>query len=562
MQRRHEALWDEKFRSVMIGRIIGITRNFLHRRVRFLGIMPAGAQVVAAQTTQAAALRDERRFRWAIAALVLATVAVRVPGIHRPLVGNFATKSAVYAMIARNWALDRAPYWCPTIDLTAGDERAWHLMEWPAAAFVAGQGWKLCGGSLDAWGRGVSIACSAGAVWLAMLLGRRSLGRTAAIAAGAVMAFSPVSIVYGQTFMLEASVAMLTLLVLYGLEVGLTERRPGWVAVAACAFGVLVVTKVYMLVLLLPLGLLLLRAPNGRLATATVMLFAVALLPAAWWYAKVFHISSTSGPAFEHHPLERSTIHAFPHPLLFSADYYQRLTTDFATHVLTPVGAIVLLSGIAAVWRRGRWPLLTLLTALGSLLIVLPLKFYVANYYYLVLLPGLALATGAAWAEWNRFLPKTWMRMSFVGIGLLAAMRFAIGPAFVTPSGDEAVEVAAAAARAAIPADQPIATLHGSSVDLLYYCDRRGWALNAGDPNFAAKVADAATRGARYLIVADLATAQQSPETKAVLSDLTIVQAGNDWQLLSLGSKSTTMDARSTASRERSEDVAASTSRE
>lgn len=561
MQRRHEALWDEKFRSVMIGRIVGITRTFLHRRVQFLGIMPAATQAAAAQTTQAAALRDERRFRWAIAALVLATIAVRVPGIDRPLVGNFATKSAVYAMIARNWALDRAPIWCPTIDLSAGDERAWHLMEWPAAAFAAGRGWKLCGGSLDAWGRGVSIACSAGAVWLTMLLGRRWLGRTAAIAAGAVMAFSPVSIVYGQTFMLEASVAMLTLLTLYALDVGLTEGRLGWVAVAACAFSVLVVTKIYMFVLLLPLGSLIFRN-EGRLAASALFLFAVAMLPTAWWYEQVAHISATSGPAFEHHPWARSTVHAFPQPLLFSATYYLRLASDFATHVLTPVGAIVLLAGIAAVWRRGRWPLATLLAALGSLLIALPLKFYAANYYYVVLLPGLALATGAAWAEAQRYLPKPWMRASIACVGLTLALRLAIGPAFETPVGDEAVEVAATAAQAATPPDQPIATLHGSSVDLLYYCDRRGWALNAADPEFTAKVTDAVARGARYLIVADLATARKRPGTNAVLSQLAVVKEGNDWQLLSLTSASLAAPVPSRAIREQSQDVAVVKSKE
>lgn len=212
----------------------------------------------------------------------------------------------------------------------------------------------------------------------------------------------------------------------------------------------------------------------------------------------MFQISSTTGPAFEHHPLGRSTIHAFPHPLLFSASYYVRLATDFATHVLTPMGAIVLLAGITAVWRRGRWSLVTLLAALGSLLIALPLKFYAANYYYVVLLPGLALATGAAWAELQRYLPKPWMRAGIACVGLMMARRLAIGPAFETPAGDEAVEVAAAAAQAATTPGQPIATLHGSSLDLLYYCDRRGWALNAADPEFAAKVTDAAARGAVF----------------------------------------------------------------
>ena len=104
--------------------------------------------------------------------------------------------------------------------------------------------------------------------------------------------------------------------------------------------------------------------------------------------------------------------------------------------------------------------------------------------------------------------------------------------------------------------------MHGSSLDLLYYCDRRGWALNAADPEFAAKVTDAAARGARYLIVADLAAATKRRETSAALSDLAIVQAGNDWQLLSLEPKSAGTDARPEVSREPSQDVAVAKSKE
>src|SRR5262245_54961809 len=52
--------------------------------------------------------------------LVLVAIALRVPGVSRPLIGNFATKNAVNAMIARNWALGRAPAWRPTLDCLAG----------------------------------------------------------------------------------------------------------------------------------------------------------------------------------------------------------------------------------------------------------------------------------------------------------------------------------------------------------------------------------------------------------------------------------------------------------
>src|SRR5688572_24275028 len=78
------------------------------------------------------------RVLWAIGLLVLLTIALRLPGVGRPLVGAFATKNAVYGMIARNWAVGRASVWRPTLDCLAGDLRAWHLVELPIAAYVAG----------------------------------------------------------------------------------------------------------------------------------------------------------------------------------------------------------------------------------------------------------------------------------------------------------------------------------------------------------------------------------------------------------------------------------------
>jgi hypothetical protein len=495
--------------------------------------------------------RDMRRFL-PPALLMLAAIVVRVPGLDRPLVGNFATKSAVYAMIARNWALDRAPLARPTIDLAAGDERAWHLMEWPAPAYAAAVGWRTFGGSLDAWGRGISIFCSAVAVGLMWLDVRRRLGGAAALVAAGVIAFSPVSIVYGQCFMLEAPLMMLMLLVLYAFERGLTaqssSRAAAWFVVSGIAFSAAVATKVYMLVLVPVLVVCVWEQARAtawnvpRWATALAIFFLTAL-PTALWYADVLSISTSAAAAADHHPLDRATVHGIPHPLLFEAKFYARLAADFATHVLTPVGLLCVATGFV-LGRKSLSSTHVALVAVSALLVVaLPLKFYAANYYYVVLLPAAAIATAAAWQGLQtRFRFTAMTQAAWAVTAIMFAARYAIGPAFFTPVGDRSVEVAAAAARESSTAEEPVATLHGSGVDLLYYCDRRGWALNADSPKFAESLQEAVDGGAKLLVVADLKTAYRTPTTQAVLRALPFVDEGDDWQLLALPNRELVTD--------------------
>jgi hypothetical protein len=512
----------------------------------------AGTNLTPDRAAQASSKRRDMRRLLPPALLVLAAILVRVPGIDRPLVGNFATKSAVYAMIARNWALDRAPLSRPTIDLAAGDERAWHLMEWPVPAYAAAVGWRTFGGSLDAWGRGISIFCSAAAVALAWLYVRRRLGDAAALVAAGVIAFSPVSVVYGQCFMLEAPLMMLLLLVLYSFERGLTaensSRSAAWFLVSGLAFSAAVATKVYMLMLVPVLVVCVweqARATAGnvpRWATALAILFLTAF-PTALWYADVLSISTSAAAAADHHPLDRATVHGIPHPLLFEAKFYARLAADFATHVLTPIGLLCVGAGLA-LGRKSLSSTHVALIAVSVLLVVaLPLKFYAANYYYVVLLPAAAIATAAAWRALQMrygFSARTQAAWVVVAIGLAA--RYAIGPAFVTPPADRSVEVAAAAARDSSTPDEPVATLHGSGVDLLYYCDRRGWALNADSPKFADSLQAAVDGGAKLLVVADLKTAYRTPTTQAVLQALPLVDEGDDWRLLALPNRELVTD--------------------
>jgi len=507
----------------------------------------------AAAASHGEDVEPRRAFAWRdgrwLAVLVVAAVAVRCIGIHQPLVGNFATKQAVYAMIARNWALDRAPFRQPTVDCLSDGVRAWHVMEWPATAFVTAWGWKLFGGSLDVWGRGVGVACSAAAVVLTYLLARRWFGETAARGAAFIVAFAPQSVAYGRGFLLEPSLAALSLSVVYAFDTWLLERKRIWLVVAALAMSIAVVGKIYMLLLVLPLGAMLVVRHdvhrNDWLFAAAV--FAAAMSPTAAWYAWVASLPATSGPAADFHPLSRAVVHAWPHPLLTSPSFYGRVVRDLATVAFTPIGLLLFIVGLFDRRTRRVWPWAV---ATFALILALPLKFYAANYYYLILLPPVALIAGCGWQRLVERLGPGSVRPAIVALcGLLLAARYAVGPGFRIPDEDRSVTSAAAAVRRLDATAQPIATMHGSTIDLLYYCDRPGWALNVDDPDLLQRIDDAAQSGAERLVIADVAATQRNAAFTAWRNSCVVEASGDDWTIVRLdrASPASTAAAESTA---------------
>ncbi|NQU22339.1 MAG: glycosyltransferase family 39 protein [Candidatus Nealsonbacteria bacterium] len=433
--------------------------------------------------------------------LLAATAAVRMIGIARPLLGPFATKNVVYAMIARNWARGDAPIWLPTLDLLRGGGGGLHLVEYPVSACLTAGLWRLFGGSLDVWGRATAVAFSTASVALMFVYVRRRHGPQAATAAAIVLAFAPVSIIYGQSFMLEASVVFFTLAVLYALDRWLEPGRGGWLVVATFCLALLLLTKIYMLVILLPAAWAVWCSQRKRrgLALAAV---AVALLPAAVWYGYVLSEASAGGslsPRVYYSVVQSMEAHRSPHLLLGSADFYCQVLDDLSGVALTPIGLALLLAGL--LYRRW-WQYAPWLAAMVLLVAALPRKFHEANYYYLVVLPPLAVMVGLGWDVLReRVRPGRLTVVVVVAVALLFAARYSVKPAFVTPPEDRAVVAAARAVRQLTAEDEPVVTIHGTAPDLLYYCDRPGWALDATTPKLADALESCRRQGARYVVV-------------------------------------------------------------
>jgi len=476
----------------------------------------------------------------AILAVLALTVGIRLPGIGRPLVGNFATKNVLYAMIARNWAEGRAPLWYPTLDcLTDGGRQMLYMQEFPASAYLTGWLWKQLGGSLDAWGRTTSIALVAASVAVLFGFVRRRHGASAGWAAAVALTIAPVSVIYGQAFLLQASVVFFMVAAMDRLDRWLASGRHVSLLLAAISLAMLLLTKIYMLVVLLPMAAYVAswarsaerRSMLPRLAAMALVTLA-ALVPAACWYSHAAEVSRPGGAYADriYFSVWRSAdAHGFPHPLLRSGDFYRQILDDLAGVVLTPVGFMLALVGLMdRTWRRHA----TWLAAMAMLILALPRKFYEMNYYYMAVVPPLCVMVGLGWqVVEQRIKPGRLATVGLLAAALVFSLRYAAKPAFVTPDEDRGVVAAGRAVQELTYDEEPVVTMHGSTFDLLYYCDRKGWFVDPDTDRLHAVLESYRRKGAAYLVVAG----PEAIAPPAVLENHTIAVRGDGFVIRRLG---------------------------
>ena len=447
--------------------------------------------------------------------LVVFTVASRSLGITRPLVGNFSTKSVIYGMIARNWAEGRAGLFYPTMDVLIGGERSLHMLEFSVSAQLTGALWKWFGGSLDVWGRATSIAFLTAALLLLVDFVRRRHGEMAALGAGATLSLAPISIVYGQTFMLDASIVFFTMAVLYCADRWLVSGRQAWLVPVAFCFALLLLTKVYLVVLLLPMAAMVLWperfGPAGQAVSdnrwqrfsVALAVVVVAVIPVTLWCLHAWRVAAPGSPYADHiYSCLQGNAGSYrpPDPLLFGGDFYRQALDDLTTVLLTPVGFALLLAGFV---RRNWIRYLPWLAAMAILVLALPRKFHDMNYYYMAVLPPLCVVAGLGWQTiWEQIRPGRVAVVGLLAVAVLFTARFAAKPAYGTPSEDRAVVAAGRAIQELTTREEPVATMHGAGITLLYYCNRPGWFLEAGTDDLDGQLDECRRQGARFFVVA------------------------------------------------------------
>ena len=234
-----------------------------------------------------------------------------------------------------------------------------------------------------------------------------------------------------------------------------------------------------------------------------IALMGLAIVPAAVWTIHAYRTADPQGPHGEeifYSVRDSASAHRPPHPLLGSVDFYGQGLEDLAGVVLTPVGFMLLIVGL---WDRSWRRYLPWLLASAVLVIALPRKFHEMNYYYLSVLPPLAVIAGLGWQLIYRRVRTP--RLAAVGlllVGLLFSFRHSLRPAFVTPDEDRAVVAAGRAVRELTTPKEPVVTMHGTTIDLLYYSRRAGWAVAPDTLELKRVLANYRRQGARYLVIA------------------------------------------------------------
>ncbi len=361
--------------------------------------------------------------------LLLASVAIRCVGIHRPLIDAHYSRQGHTAILTKNLVEDAYP-WVKTRGDWKGFEDSTVVLELPLQMHLAGRLVPFAG-SLEAAGRLTSIVFWALAFLLFCWLSGRFLRPSAARWAAVIFAISPISIFFGQSFQPETLMVFLSLAVLCAFYKWCEKEEPIWLLAMGGALVLGLTLKgneiVHLAVPVLVLGWM--RKGGKFLLNWRVWLVGlVALATAVLWSRVITHYNQLSFPEWS----STALLHDFlgrPTDRL-GARFYIKLAGYMGILGLTPVLVIFWLRGLWLECANRRDPLL-LGWGVGIALFYLifgPGGPAMHSYYHFVALPWFCLI--AALGLDTALQPGGWLsgrRLAQVGVGALWLAGVALG---------------------------------------------------------------------------------------------------------------------------------------
>ena len=428
---------------------------------------------------------------YALAAIVLLGFALRLRGIHDPILDHPGWRQGDTAAIARNFAtLDLNPFH-PQTDYD-GPSPNYVELELQIVPFLAALCYKIFGVH-EIFGRLISIAFGLGTIavvgaFARWLFASRIAGATAAIA----FAIYPGSVYYGRTFMPDTTMTFfLTAAVFatarYVYDDGDAFRFGRRFAVAAALTAAALLAKPVALVGLVPIAAMFVArrgVPAALRAPQTYAFFALALAPYLAYDAYVSRIAEwhwASGitklhvvPALEHAftslPAFAAKLSAFWNALRMLATTMLGVT-GFAAFV------VAIFFRAPARSRAVLWA--WLVAGLAYAYVVVTVER--VDYYLYPLLPLAAVWTGGFAEAARRFLGAGMPRRLALGAGVLVAV-FALVQGRSAVAGyyrySKVVYRQAKALDGTLPPHALVVMGHYDP-SVLYYIDRKGWEEDA-----------------------------------------------------------------------------------
>lgn len=486
-------------------------------------------------------MSTKQRWSSALGATLLIGLALRLWGIHDPLLDHPGWRQGDTAAIARNFATLDLNIFHPQVDYDGPPPNLVEL-ELQIVPFLAALLYKIFG-IHEIFGRLISIGFSLGTVALIAYFARWMFAsRIAGIAAALAFAIYPGAFYYGRTFMPDTAMAFFLTAAVFASARWIVEDearfgRSFWLAAGLTATALL--AKPVAVVGLVPVAAALVskRGLIGSLrAPQTYAFFVLALAPyvaydaylrtiAEWHWASgitALHVLPSFGSALASPAAFHAKIEACRHALGLLAD-----------SMLGPIGGgLFAAAWIATIAMRQRsqcnallWS--WLIAGLAYVYVVVTVE--QVDYYLYPLLPLAAVWTGGLASALARGVPVL-QRPFFAAVGALAAAAAlwnglqSVHPYYVYSKA--VYRSAKALATTLAPGTLVVMGHYDPSV--LYYIDRKGW---EEDPYLWTPFDEesAIKKGARYFIAIEPNRLRRNAELYAWLQRFPVINPAARW---------------------------------
>ncbi|HTV72275.1 MAG TPA: glycosyltransferase family 39 protein [Candidatus Acidoferrales bacterium] len=487
--------------------------------------------------------RQELTWWLVLGAVVLLGLALRLRGIHDPLLDHPGWRQGDTAAIARNFAtLDYNPFH-PQTDYN-GPPPNYVELELQIVPFLAATLYKLFG-IHEVFGRLLSIAFSLGTIVVLAAFGRwlTNGSAVAGLAAAALFAVYPGSVYYGRTFMPDTAMIFFFTAALYATARWVIDDDQHWRGFwgAALLTALALLAKPVAIVALLPM-LAIMIAHGGLRRTVsrpqTYAFLALALLPLAaydHYEASIAEWHWASGITRLHViPLLVGAFHSWPAMHLklriFRQNFHMLPRTLLGPWCTALFAVAILASLVRPLGVRSRTLLFAWLVACLIYAFVV-MTYERVDYYAYVVLPLAALWSGAFIHWLVGFVPpepKWRPALAAAAVLTVAALAFVNrGPVRAYYHYDPSVYRRAKALDATL-APGALVVMGHYDPSILYYINRKGW---EEDPIFWTPFDEqsAIRKGARYFIAVENHRLRHNLELAEWLQRFPLLNPGGKW---------------------------------
>ncbi|MFH0983972.1 MAG: hypothetical protein V1882_00395 [Candidatus Omnitrophota bacterium] len=424
------------------------------------------------------------RVRILVATILLAFVlGIQLIGIQRPFLGHYASyQGTVMASIARNMVRENfSDIFMPKTDSILEGRRSLHLNQYPLPSLLAARAVKFLGGTYELWGRFQAIFFNLLSVLLVFGIARRFFDEKIAWLSAAIYALSPLTVIYGQSFMSESS-SLFFFLGSFYLLIG--RQGCGWAQVLLSAlFFSLAITGRLHWILFFPLFIVPLWWAGPEQRSRKLFFFAVLALalPVAW-YAHTYFASLNTPHVHTNLFLQMATSQKGS-AFWFRPELYRAVAITFAKNMFAVIALPFFLLGIpkALQSREGRLCLWAGLGVGAVLMFLSPEKLIHHDFYLYAIFPFLVPVTALGVVGMAERFPKRAIALiaAFMTLLVLASAIFSSRTIFTAPEDEKRMWKIAERVREITPPEAPIVIGSENSAIIVFYADRPAWNLAA-----------------------------------------------------------------------------------